>query len=165
MNCSFCNTEFNKTNKLRVCSPKCKLLESITKKSKVRRKGWAWCWIWSGTKTIKIDGKVYTPRKASYLVFNGQIPLGKWIYSNCRKHKCINPGHLCLVVPNKQSYGQVSDNLSKSRFRTKQNNCSKLTDAQINDIKQLRKAGFTYKQLISMFNCSHTQIWDVIKGN
>lgn len=66
------------------------------------------CWPWIGSKRkpfkryayttgeFKINGKEFKSHRASWILFNGDIPYGKHVLHKCHKPLCVNPDHLYL---------------------------------------------------------------------
>ena len=84
------------------------------------------CHIWIGAKkaagygTIKNKGKTLNSHRASYTIYNGEIPHGMMICHKCDNPSCVNPAHLFL--------GSQSDNIkdavSKGRlWQQKKTHC------------------------------------------
>jgi hypothetical protein len=55
------------------------------------------CWIWKGGKTFRLNGDFKTPRRASYILFVGDIGGSVSLTMDCKNPDCINPLHIrCL---------------------------------------------------------------------
>ena len=58
------------------------------------------CWIWmgglgsSGYGNFSLNGKTIAAHRMSYLLFNGEIPLGFCVRHSCDIKECVNPTHL-----------------------------------------------------------------------
>lgn len=101
-----------------------------------------------------IDGKRILAHRYSYVLFNGSINYGKLIRHTCNNTSCVNPVHL--------KEGTVKDNSldmieARRQCYGEKNKNSKLKEADIHKIRSLRKEGFLFKEIASIFNvCSAT---------
>jgi hypothetical protein len=68
------------------------------------------CWIWQlkiHTKTgygmVRVGGKDYSAHRWYYEQARGSIPDGMWIDHLCRVKECVNPDHLEVVTPQRNT--------------------------------------------------------------
>jgi hypothetical protein len=139
---------------------------------KVAKAGEDDCWIWSGTITPKgygrffYNGSLLRTHRLAYELTKGEIPKGLVVCHSCDVRACCNPNHLWV--------GTVADNNADARnkgrvfmdFHKKGENhpLSKLSDAEREEIKALREAGKSYRELGRLFGVSHVTIHEICKG-
>lgn len=130
------------------------------------------CWLWTGQKRkekdggyglIKIKGRITRANRVAYETFKGPIPDGLFVCHTCDVPLCINPDHLFL--------GTLQDNnrdmYEKGRnavFYGDDNVRSKLKEADIPKIIELRKSGLYYYQIGDMYNVGPNAIKDIFSG-
>jgi len=159
-NCKHCGIEFKPFGRNVCCSTKCKLLFDI----KIENE----CWIWQGNTggtygKIREKDKFYSTHRISYMIFKGEIPSDKWVCHTCDIPLCINPEHLFL--------GSPSDNTRDAFNKNRMDHClgennkfSQFTNDQTEEMRKLKKEGFTYKRLAKIFNCSITHLYNIFKN-
>ncbi len=116
------------------------------------------CWKWIGAKRgnygcfrvgSHVDGTARNmmAHRAAWMFYHGTIPRGMQVLHHCDNPLCVNPGHLFL--------GNHSDNMkdmhSKGRGRKQdgEKNCvSKLKEADVIEIRKLKKEGRLYHGMI-----------------
>lgn len=156
--CKNCNISFIPKACETCCSIKCRLLFGIKKQDG--------CWIWQGSKSssfygkVRINGKTFSTHRASYFVFNGDIPEGLWVCHKCDTPLCINPEHLFLGTASENRRDAMSKNRLKSIIG-ENNNQARFTKLQIDEMRALRSDGFTYERLSRIFNCSYTHLYRI----
>lgn len=126
------------------------------------------CWIWKagysgdGYGTFWHNKKQIAAHRASFIFFNGEIPIGLLIRHKCDNSKCVNPEHLEL--------GTVKDNMKDKLDRDRQprgskHNNSKLTEEQIISIRnKYNKSNISYRSLAKEYNVSSPHIINIIKN-
>ena len=74
------------------------------------------CWLFTGCKNedgygyFGINGKVLKAHRVSWLIFKGQIPIGKQINHTCDVRNCVNPNHLYIGTQPENIRDTVSRN-------------------------------------------------------
>lgn len=147
------------------------------------------CWEWSGSRDKKGYGIIWIGYKLtadrtntrshriSWILANGTIPAGMYVCHKCDNPPCCNPGHLFI--------GTQTDNMADMRAkgrsatgdrngsRTKPENLvrgekhpqSKLTNAQINEIRIRYKSGLANQyDLAKEYNVCQPTISAIVAG-
>lgn len=134
------------------------------------------CWIWLGSKTqsgkkqygnFSLKGSSMRAHRASWIIYNGNIPDGMQILHSCDIGICVNPEHLRL--------GTHQENMQEMVARGRHNNASKgllgeahwntrLSDKQIMEMKRLRAEGAKLREIAEQFDCSEAYASRVIRG-
>lgn len=125
------------------------------------------CWIWNGAKSgdygkCRWKSKWYSAHKASYLAFKGDISKGLNVCHHCDNKLCVNPSHLYLATQKEN----IAHAIERNRMHPKKNGerFRILTDEQIEEMRKLKKEGFTYLRLKKIFNVSTAHIFKVVKN-
>jgi hypothetical protein len=118
------------------------------------------CWIWTGWRLPKGYGLINLPRangiqrrfvyahRLSYRLFKGEFPSDRLVLHKCDTPPCVNPDHLILGTDsdNKQ------DAVAKGRaYAGEKNNQAKLTNQDVNSIRQLRQNGWRLASLAEKY--------------
>jgi hypothetical protein len=122
------------------------------------------CWIWNGTRQhtgygqFKISGKTFRAHRVSYEHFTGRIPDKLLVRHTCDTPLCVNPAHLVLGT----DLDNMTDKVERGRVpRGTSHYLSKLTDAQIEEIRQLYVSGdkqFSQPALARKYGVNHTTL-------
>lgn len=117
------------------------------------------CWIWIGGLGNFGYGAFYfrPPRKmefahrVSYVLYRGEIPEGKHILHTCDNPFCVNPDHLFIGTP----LDNMRDKMKKGRhvaWKSKDCNLTKLTEADVLEIRRLSASGLNNVQVGKIMN-------------
>lgn len=119
-----------------------------------------------GYGSFRVNRKHYGAHRASWLIYRGPIPRGKFVLHSCDNPACVNPAHLWI--------GTAGDNIrdckAKGRNRSGQlhgelNPKAKLNDRQAVEIIQLYRAGAgSHRALALQFGVSEALVQAIIKG-
>ena len=144
----------------------------ITEKDKARFlekvdvKGKYDCWEWKAFKfkgygRFYLNGKHYAHR-ASWNLYNGQIPKGMCVLHHCDNPGCVNPEHLFLGT----QLDNIKDMIKKGRFVSGElSGGSKLSTNQVIEIRNKyvpRK--YTLSMLSNEYKVSTRCIWEILKN-
>ncbi len=136
----------------------------------VDRKSDVDCWNWMGGKdgfgygmlNIGIGySKSYRSHRYSWVLFNGKIPIELSVLHKCDNPSCVNPNHLFLGTDADNAHDRDRKGRQISHCG-EQHGCSKLTNKDVLEIRNLRKQGVSYPIMQSIFNMSRTQLWKII---
>lgn len=126
------------------------------------------CWIWLRGKTrdgygVLGDGrgKQLRAHRASYEVFVGPVADGLLVCHRCDTPLCINPAHLFTGSPQEN----MSDMVAKGRKPKTIPKKQKVSDAERETIKTLRRQGATLKELASQYGVSFQTISAICLGS
>lgn len=128
------------------------------------------CWPWlAGIKSKKTGftyGSYYFRSKhdlahrASYYIFNGDIPEGMFVCHKCDNPICVNPNHLFIGFPvdnTQDKFIKGRANMPKGEQRSKV-----LKDSDVIAIRDMAQT-MSYKEIALLFPISPSSIRDIIK--
>jgi hypothetical protein len=143
------------------------------------------CWEWTastvpkGYGVIWFQGKQQYAHRVSYQIHIGPIPGGLLILHECDNPRCVNPQHLFPGT----SAQNTADMLSKGRHKTnpahgernamrrhkgllsgERNGFSKLTQEQVNQIRDLYRNGAKQAELAAQFGVNQPHISRIVRG-
>lgn len=128
------------------------------------------CWYWIGSVDALGYGRFLAlgenrAHRASYRLFKGDIPNGKFVMHTCDTRCCVNPDHLILGT----QADNVKDMVQKGRNRTvklcgERNPMSKLTAENVAEIRRRVAHGEKQKSMCAIFNVSPMTISRVVRG-
>lgn len=137
---------------------------------KVSKLGSDECWLWTGCVGKKgygqfgVNGNMDGAHRVSWQIHYGGIPSGLCVCHSCDNPPCVNPAHLWL--------GTTLDNILDKEIKGRGNqpkgevhSQSKLTHAQVNEIRAQYAAGGTTQAAIGIqFGVADGTISDIING-
>jgi len=160
ISCKYCKKKFVRTNiAKKYCSEKCKLLANIKK----TKKG---CWNWTASLgpgrygKIRYLGKTFRAHRASYILFNGEIPRGKLVCHSCDNPLCINPDHL-FIGSQKENIRDMDSKNRRADLKGENHPCNKLKITDILEIKKLLSLNISQKIIAKKFNCHQSNISNI----
>ena len=134
------------------------------------------CWNWNGSTTgkgrwrygalnvsfdeLNIQRGIRSHR-LSYMIFKGDIPKGMLVLHKCDNTLCCNPEHLFLGTQN----DNMLDAQKKKRLPSHQgskNANAKITEADVLEIRKLKKAKTSIPAIQKRFNLGRSTIWHII---
>jgi hypothetical protein len=123
------------------------------------------CWLWvprSGKElteygSFTFRGKHYKSNRAAWLIYHGDIPKDRYVLHKCDVRNCVNPDHLFLGTHD----DNMKDMAAKRRYVLPN---VKLTEQQVNEIRQKLAMGVTTTRLAKDFGVSATCIWYIRHG-
>ena len=145
------------------------------------------CWEWTATKLPNgygrlgrgVNGKLvyWLAHRYAWTQVNGPIPEGKLVCHKCDNRVCVNPDHLFLGT----AKDNTQDSIRKGRYKGfddprsypnwkpgrrigKDNPVTKLTHADIEEIKRLRAQGWKQQALADKFGVVQCRISQILTG-
>ena len=128
------------------------------------------CWLWTGN-TDK-DGygimgirrsSQYRAHRVAYEIFVDEIPAGMFVCHACDTPSCINPEHLFV--------GSAKDNMKdmwrkgrKIAPKGERHPMAKLTDLQVQQIRELRANGKTLLSIANQFGVTFQHVSLLYRG-
>lgn len=122
------------------------------------------CWIWKGAnKGKRLPYGMFTFRlyknilahRASWIIYNGEIPKDLLVLHKCDVASCVNPDHLFLGT----HLDNERDKMSKGRHKGE-----KLDPEKVREIKSLFAIDYGDMKIARKFNVSYQTIYSIKKG-
>lgn len=120
------------------------------------------CWEWIGplskdgygSMVVNYQGeKIYRPHRLCWMICFGEIPNNLRVCHTCDNPKCLNPKHLWLGTMNQNTWDSVLKGRA-NRAKGELNGLSKLSIAEVLQIRSMRGDGETFVSIARRFNIS-----------
>ena len=136
------------------------------------------CILWQGSRhtngygRLKIDGKSYKAHRLVWEAEYGPIPAGMNINHRCDNPPCVNLDHLYLGTQKDNVQDAIGRNRRprftyygpEVRARGTRHGMSKLTDADVREIRALRSQGYSQQTIAEQFNVSQPLVSGILLG-
>lgn len=129
------------------------------------------CWLWiaslqtAGYGSFSLaTGTTVAASRVAWALTEGPIPEGLHVLHRCDIRACCRPEHLFLGT----QQDNVADRVSKGRSnrpRGERGPNTKLTDAQVMDLRRRRREGEGYAELAKMFGMSVSGVQAIAYGS
>lgn len=127
------------------------------------------CWIWEdslnpgGYGKLKVDGKMVSAHRYSYILHSGLIPDGICVLHKCDRPCCVNPDHLFLGTHQEN----MDDKIKKGRSNSVKGELgnSILAENQVLDIKRRLKNKESAPNIGRLHGVSKHTIYAIKYGN
>lgn len=129
------------------------------------------CWIWTGSHQrygrVGFRDEIWLAHRVSYVMAFGEVPDGLCVCHSCDNTLCQNPAHLFIGthqdnMTDKSIKGRVpeppSSFVHSEPKRGTRNGSSKLTEADVVEIREMRKRGLTLLAIGELFGVSLSAI-------
>ena len=111
------------------------------------------------------EGKLKGAHRVSYEIHKGNIPDGMCVLHTCDNPGCVNPEHLWLGT-HKDNSNDMSRK-GRSGFqgvRGSAHPSTKLSTADVQQIRELHSNGLRQVELAEMFGCHNSHISRIVRG-
>ena len=123
------------------------------------------CQLWTGCRNangygnLKINGVVVSAHRVAWTIARGPIPDGLHVLHTCDTPACVTVAHLFLGT----HADNMTDKNAKGRVKCGEDAGSKLTTAQVIEIRELYKVGgISIPQLATRFGIGRTTVHSII---
>ena len=128
------------------------------------------CWLWKAAKSPRgygacnYKGKWMRANRASYLIHKGEIPEGMFVCHSCDVPSCVHPDHIFLGTPQDNMDDMRNKGREKHPVKGEKNHSAKLSDKQIQEIREMRKNKINGKIIAQKFNISLDYVYQISSG-
>jgi hypothetical protein len=125
------------------------------------------CWEWMGTPnkdgygSFKCNGKMYLAHRIAFVLEFGQLDDRLCICHTCDNTLCVNPRHLWMGTNGENQ----QDKASKGRVVGELNPRAKVSNRQMQEIRNRFTQGESVKRLAAEFNYSRHHLYKMLRGD
>jgi hypothetical protein len=121
------------------------------------------CWEWQGWRHPAGHGQIGRGRRSDGLAYthvvawevtNGPVPAGINVCHHCDNPPCVNPRHLFLGTQADNTH----DMIGKRRHSFGEAHASKLTEAEVIEVRQLLAGGLTQEAVAAQYGVSRSMV-------
>lgn len=129
------------------------------------------CWEWLGSKhyrgygDVRWNGRKDKAHRAAWQIVNGDISDGLCVLHKCDNPSCCNPKHLFLGTQKQNAEDRESKNRgNRINVTGEKHGMHKLTDKQVNEIRQRYAAGgITQRKIAAEYGVKQGTICDIVR--
>lgn len=127
------------------------------------------CWNWTGRLDIggygrfSIKGVWNKAHRTAYELYKGEIPNGLLVRHMCNNRKCVNPAHL-EVGTQKDNVADMDLAGRRADIRGTKNPMAKLSEEDVNEIRQWREFGYTQQMIGEAFGLGQGHVSRILAG-
>ena len=121
------------------------------------------CWLWKGGtagryRGFSLDNVWIQAHRASWMLFEGEIPQGCYVLHKCDQPLCVNPDHLFL--------GSQKENLRDMGLKGRNADKRALTKEEAAEIRRLyMKERYTHRALAAKYRVGKSTITRILNGD
>jgi len=126
------------------------------------------CWGWMGPKDgagrplLRVGGSLHYAHLVAWALEHGPVPVDRVLHHRCGNIGCVRAGHLALALP--EAFSRTGKALHKRAARGGRHGRAKLTETQVEEIRQEWTQGSGKRQLARAFGVSPKLIREILAG-
>ena len=127
------------------------------------------CWVWDGAESngygvfyVARLRKQLRARRISYAIRYGSVPEGSYVRTTCGRDDCVRPEHL-VAGSESGALGRSQGAPKRRKPRGKRGNFSKLTAADVRDIRARSDGGETYNSIAGRYGVSTNHVGNIVR--